>query len=81
MRYLVIAYIKMLEKDRIINTRKCYSAIYTQFPEACERLGFTAKPPIEEKWKNQIRWGLRDAQDQKLIRHIGSPKSGLWERI
>jgi len=81
LRNLVIVYVKMVEKGKVIKTRDLYSALYAMFPQHCEQLGFTPNPPIEAKWTNQIRYGLRDAQDQGLILHVGSPKSGLWKRI
>src|SRR5215469_9813241 len=34
---------------------------------------------IEPKWNSQIRWGLRDTKDQKLIKYVGLPKSGEWQ--
>jgi hypothetical protein len=55
--------------------------VYSQFPKECQDLGFTNGGPIEPKWKNQIRWGLRDAKDKKLIKHVGLPKSGEWQRL
>jgi hypothetical protein len=81
MRYLVVAYIKTLLKGETIKTRRLQSVIYSQLPDECERLGFTPTPPIEEKWRKDIRFGLQDAKDQGLIEHFGSPKSGLWKRI
>jgi hypothetical protein len=44
-------------------------------------MGVTSSGPVEAKWKNDIRWGLRDAQDQGLIKHVGTPKSGEWQRL
>ena len=82
MRKLVEAYFtQIMGKGETIKTRRLYSGIYSQFPEACERVGFTSSKPLEEKWKNKIRFGLRTAKDKGLIEHIGSPKSGLWKRI
>lgn len=82
MRYLVAVFIgNYVPKGAVISTQCLYSGIYSQFPEECRKLGFTNSAPIEAKWKNQIRWGLRDARDQKLIRHVGLPKSGEWQRI
>jgi hypothetical protein len=83
LRYLVVELIKKIAKGTIIKTQSIQSAIYKQFPDECEKLGFTpsATEPVEEKWKKDIRFALRDAQDQRLIVHIGSPRSGLWERL
>jgi hypothetical protein len=68
-------------KGTIIRTQGLYASIYAQFPNECQGLGLTDSGPIEPKWKNQIRWGLRDAQNKKLIKHIGLPKSGEWQRL
>jgi hypothetical protein len=81
MRYLVVMFIQSAQKGQVIRTRGLYSAIYSALPGKCQQLGLTASKPIEEKFKNDIRFGLRDAQDQGLIKHVGTPKSGLWERI
>jgi len=81
LRNLVTVYVKMVEKGKITKTREVYSALYNLFPQHCEHLGLTLNPPIEAKWTNQIRYGLRDAQDQGLILHVGLPKSGLWKRL
>jgi hypothetical protein len=81
MRYLVLLYIKdYVPKGTVIKLRDLYASIYAQFPKECGKLGLTNTGPIEPKWKNQIRWGLRDAKEQKLIRKIGLPKSGEWLR-
>jgi hypothetical protein len=58
-----------------------YTAIYNHFPKECQVMGLTSSGPIEPKWKNDIQCGLRDAQDQGLVKHIGSPKSGEWQRL
>ena len=83
LRSLVVELIKKIEKDTTIKTQNIQSAIYKQFPDECEKLGFTplTTQPIEEKWKKDIRFALRDAQDQRLIVHVGSPKSGRWKRL
>lgn len=82
MRYLVVWFIKdYVPKGMVIKTHALYASIYAQFPQECEKLGLTNSGPIEPKWKNQIRWGLRDAKEQKLIKHVGLPKSGEWQRI
>jgi hypothetical protein len=82
MRYLVILFIRdHVPKGTVIRTQGLYAGIYSQFPKECQNLGLTNSGPIEPKWKNQIRWGLRDAKDQKLIKHIGLPKSGEWQRV
>jgi hypothetical protein len=82
MRYLVVWFIKdYVPKGTVIKVHALYSSIYAQFPKQCQDLGLTDSGPIEPKWKNQIRWGLRDAKDEKLIKHVGLPKSGEWLRI
>jgi hypothetical protein len=70
-----------MAKGQKIETKKLYSLIYATFPAECNILGFTDSKPLEPKWKNQIRFGLRDARDGGLIKHIGTPKSGQWERL
>jgi hypothetical protein len=81
MKNLVVAYIQTLHKGETVRIQGLYSGIYSVFPEACQRLGFTSSKPIEEKWKNEIRFGLWEARKQGLIKHVGTPKSGLWQRI
>lgn len=81
MRHLVVVYIlRMVSKGQVIQLQKLYSGIYSQFPKECQQLGFTANQRVEEKWKNEIRFGLRLAVNQRLIRHVGTPKSGQWQR-
>jgi hypothetical protein len=65
-----------MQKEQIINLQKLYGGINAQFPDACERLGFTASKTIEKKWRNQIRLGLMDASTQGLIKHVGTQRSG-----
>jgi len=78
----VVAFINgYVPKGKVIKTRGLYSSIYAQFPQECVKLGLTNSGPIEPKWKNQIRWGLRDAKEQRLIKHVGLPRSGEWQRI
>jgi hypothetical protein len=36
--------------------------------------------PNEKRYKNDIRWAIRDAKDRSLIRHHGTPRSGEWRR-
>ena len=81
MRYLVVMLIKAAPKGTVIRTRGLYAGIFAKYPKECRDLGFTDSDPIEPKWKNGIRFGLRDAQDQGLIKHIGLPKSGEWQRL
>lgn len=81
MRYLAVLAVGKLDKGNTFRLSDLYSVVYSVYPEECERLGFTATPPIEEKWKKDIRFGLQDARRQGLIRHIGSEKSGRWVRV
>jgi len=81
MRPLVVLLITQMPKRPKIETGKLYSVIYAKFPAECRSLGFTDSYPIEEKWKNQVRYGLWDARDRGLIKHVGTPKSGQWERL
>jgi hypothetical protein len=71
----------MVPKGQVIQLQELYSGIYSQFPKECQQLGFTANQRIEAKWKNEIRFGLRLAVNQELIKHVGTPKSGEWQRI
>jgi hypothetical protein len=81
MRYLIVELIKKMAKGETIRLRQLQSRVYSVFPNECDRLGFTASRPIEEKWRKEIRFGLQDAKHQGLIEHSSSAKSGLWKRI
>jgi hypothetical protein len=81
MRSLVVFVISQMQKGQMIETSKFYSVIYANFPDECQRLGFTNSAPVEAKWKNDIRFGLRDAKDKGLIKHVGTPKSGQWQKL
>ena len=35
----------------------------------------------EPKWQKDSRWALQDCKRRKLIKHVGSDKSGEWQRI
>jgi len=81
-RDLVLLYIRdHVSKGTVIRTQGLYADIYRLFPTVCQGLGFTNSAPIEPKWKNGIRYGLRDAQDQGLIKHVGLQRSGEWQRL
>jgi hypothetical protein len=80
-RDLVYGVIYKIGKGETFETRTTYKAIYQHFPSECEALGFTPSEPIEEKWKHEIRLALWDAQTDGLIKHIGTAKSGRWQRI
>jgi len=81
LRNLVVELIRKIDKGKTIETRRIQSAICSKFPDDCERLGLTPTAPVEEKWRKDIRFALQDAKSQGLIKHIGLPKSGLWQRI
>ncbi len=81
MRYLIAEFIRKMGGGAILPVQILQSRVYKQFPNECERLGFTGGKRIEEKWRKDIRWGLQDAKHQGLIEHVGSAKSGLWKRI
>jgi hypothetical protein len=81
MRQFVLLFITQMPKGQKIETGKLYWVVYKHFPAECQVLGLTESGSIEPKWKNQIRWGLRDAQDRGLIKHVGTPKSGEWLRL
>jgi hypothetical protein len=70
-----------MPKGQKIETGKLYWVVYKHFPAECQVLGLSESGSIEPKWKNQIRWGLRDAYDRGLIKHVGTPKSGEWLRL
>ncbi len=81
MRYLTVIAAGRLDKGKTFRLADLYSIIHSLYPEQCERLGFTATPPIEEKWKKDIRFGLQDLKRLRLIEHVGSDKSGTWRGI
>jgi hypothetical protein len=81
MRPLVLLLISKMPKGHVFELEKLYSVIYATFPKECQILGFTDSMPIEPKWKNDIRFGLRDARDQSMIKHIGTERSGQWQRL
>jgi hypothetical protein len=83
MKFLVVLYFEMVQKGVTVKLEQLYSGIYShpQLREACERLGFTSSKPIEEKWKNEIRYGVWEARKQGLIKHVGTQRSGEWQRI
>jgi hypothetical protein len=81
MRYLVMMYVEKFQKGEVIKLQRLYGSIYAQFPDACERLGFTASKTTEKKWRNQIRLGLMDASTKGLIKHVGTQKSGTYQRL
>lgn len=80
-RDLVFALVGKMGSGKTIETRNVYTAMHDRFPSECEALGFTLTKPIEERWKKDIRLALLDAKTQGLIKHVGSAKSGFWERI
>jgi len=81
MKPLVVLLITKMPKGQKIDLQKLYSVIYKTFPRECQSLGFTDSHPIELKWKNQIRYGLWEARKQGLIKHVGTPNSGEWQRL
>ena len=80
MKELVVCYAKLVEKGAVINLRELYSALYRKFPSQCDKLGFYPSDS-QEKWQILIRYGLWEARKQGLIKHVGSQRSGLWQRI
>jgi hypothetical protein len=81
MKPLVLLLITKMPTGQKIDLQKLYSVIYKTFPTECQNLGFTDIYPIELKWKNQIRYGLWEARKLGLIKHVGTPKSGEWQRL
>ena len=49
--------------------------------QAAKECSLRGDLPSEPRYKNDIRWAIRDAKDRGLIKHIGTPKSGAWQRI
>jgi hypothetical protein len=81
-RHLVVVYILgTVPKGQVIHLEELYSLIYGKFPKECRLLGITGKQRIEPTWKNEIRRGLHLAISRRLIKHVGTPKSGEWQRI
>jgi hypothetical protein len=66
LRDLVVEYISRTTKGQVIQLGDLSSRVYEFFPDICRHLGFTNSYPIEEKWRNEIRWGLRDCARAKL---------------
>jgi hypothetical protein len=81
LRHLVVVYILRMPKWQVIQLPKLYSDVYKKFPRECHQLGIMGKQREEPKWKNEIRQGLHLAESQGLIKHVGTPKSGEWQRI
>lgn len=81
MRQLVVAYLNSLRKGELIRLKGLYPKLYSFAPIEFDALGFTSGQRIERKWVKDIRWGLQDAKNQGLVKHVGLPKSGTWQRI
>ena len=81
MRSLVVLYVTGMQKGQVVKTPELYSRVFQFFPAECHSLGFTNSYPIELKWKNEIRYGLWDARKKGLIKHVGTSKSGQWQRV
>jgi hypothetical protein len=81
MRHLIVVYILGVARGQVIYLDKLYSNIRSRFPKECRELGFTGQQRIEPTWKNEVRRGLKLAESRKLIKHVGTPKSGEWQRI
>jgi hypothetical protein len=51
-------------------------ALCSQLRECTDRGDLLDEP----RWKNDIRWALRHARNARIIKHIGTLKSGEWVR-
>jgi hypothetical protein len=80
MRSLVVLYVTAIQKGQIVKINELYSRVFQFYPAECRSLGLTNSYPIEPKWKNEIRYGLWDARKKGLVKHVGTPKSGEWQR-
>jgi hypothetical protein len=81
MRHRVVDILRMVPKGQVIQLQKLYSDVHKKFPMECHQLGIMGEQREEPKWKNQIRQGLHLAESRGLIKHVGTPKSGEWQRI
>ena len=52
----------------------------TDFCNALQKCVERGELPNEPSFKNDVRWAIRHAKDAKLIKHVGTPKSGEWVR-
>ena len=80
MRHLIVAYILGVARVQVVHLDKLYSDIRSRFPKECRELGYTGQQRVELTWKNEVRRGLHLAVNRKLIKHVGTPKSGEWQR-
>lgn len=80
-RHQTLLHIKSLRKGQPIHLQDVYSYIYTRFRTECDDLGCRGKQRREPKWQNQVRQGFHLAEYRGLIKHVGRPKSGEWQRI
>jgi len=81
MRALGFEFMRRMLRGQLLQIRDLQSRVYGMFPDKCDQLGVTASAPVEPKWRKDLRWALQDAKHRGLMRRVGSPKSGLWERI
>jgi hypothetical protein len=72
--------IEALPKGTRFNTRESQLQLFRTAPKQFTALG-TTNTNLEPKWKNDFRWAQQDAKNKGLIRHIGPPRSGEWQRI
>lgn len=81
MRHQTLLHIKSLREGQPIHLQDVYSYIYTRFRTECDDLGCMGKQRTEPKWQNQVRQEFHLAEYRGLIKHVGRPKSGEWQRI
>lgn len=92
----ILASIQQVPKGDTIRIRKLYIAIkdfllsgrlpsapsyVTDVCNALQNCADRGDLPNESRWKNDVRWAIRHARDARLIKHVGTPKSGVWVRI
>ena len=75
-RQFALLHIKQLPSGTKIVLRELYKRVERAFPEQCSSRGDL---PNEPRFENDIRFAIRDAKDDGLIKHAG--RRGEWQRI
>jgi hypothetical protein len=82
MKQETLAHIKSFPVRETIHLQDVYSHIYKHFPKKCDALGLTGQQRREERWRNEVRQGLKLAERRGLIRHVDTTRnSQKYERI
>jgi hypothetical protein len=78
---LVLLYIQELPVGQRIHLKALYATFYSRFPVEFRSLGDTGQQRVEPRWRYEVRSGLKLAQHQKLVKPVGTRRSGEWRRI